>query len=134
MSDVIRAAGGIPWRRLDDERLEILLVHRPQYDDWTFPKGKNDEGESDEDAARREVEEETGLRVHLGPELPASEYIVKGQPKRVRYWVLSPENPDDAQPQHEIDELAWLDPDAAADRLSYERDRELLAYFLELVS
>ncbi len=132
MSDVVRAAGGIPWRR-DDGRIEVLLVHRPEYDDWTFPKGKNDEGESDEDAARREVEEETGLRVHLGPELPSSEYTAKGQPKRVRYWVLDAANPDDARPQHEIDELVWLEPEAAADRLSYDRDRELLAAFLELV-
>jgi 8-oxo-dGTP pyrophosphatase MutT (NUDIX family) len=132
MSDVVRAGGGIPWRR-NDGRLEVLVVHRHEYGDWTFPKGKNEAGESDEDTARREVEEETGLRVRLGAELPSSEYTAKGAPKRVRYWVLEPENPDEARPQHEIDELAWLEPDAAAARLTYDRDRELLDAFLELV-
>jgi 8-oxo-dGTP pyrophosphatase MutT (NUDIX family) len=132
MSEVVRAAGGIPWRRRDG-RLEVLLVHRPEYDDWTFPKGKNEDGESDEDAARREAEEETGLRVRLGAELPSSEYTAKGAPKRVRYWVLDAENPDEARPQHEIDELAWLEQDAASAKLTYDRDRELLDAFLELV-
>lgn len=130
---VVRAAGGVPWRA-DDGRLEVLVVHRPQYDDWTFPKGKNNPGESDEDAAVREVEEETGLHCRLGAELPSTSYYANGAPKLVRYWVLEPDDPKAAKPQHEIDALAWLTPPKAADRLSYERDLDVLRAFLEAVS
>src|SRR5690606_17602473 len=70
-SEPVRAAGAVPWRFDDDDRIVVLMVHRPRYDDWSFPKGKRDEGESDEDCARREVFEETGLRGDLGRELPA---------------------------------------------------------------
>ncbi len=84
MSDVVRAAGGVPVR-VADGVVEVLLVHRPRYGDWTFPKGKCEEGESDETCAIREVEEEAGLRCVLEEELPATEYLDdKGRPKRVR--------------------------------------------------
>jgi 8-oxo-dGTP pyrophosphatase MutT (NUDIX family) len=133
VNEAVRAAGGIPWH-CRDGRIEVLLVHRPQYDDWTFPKGKNRPGEADEDAAVREVAEETGLVCRLGAELPSTTYVVKGQPKLVRYWALEPEEPEAAKPQHEIDELAWLPPAHAAERLSYERDLDVLRAFLEAVS
>ena len=117
----VRAAGGIVWR--DGE---VLLVHRPKYDDWTFPKGKADPGESDEDCALREVEEETGLRCSLGRELASSSYTdSRGRPKFVRYWLMRPID-GRFEPTHEVDEIAWLDPADAADRLSYERDRVVL--------
>ena len=81
------------WRRREADGVEVLLVHRPHYDDWTFPKGKRDEGETDEQAAVREVEEETSLRCVLGPELPEVHYIDRnGRPKVVRYWVMEPED------------------------------------------
>jgi 8-oxo-dGTP pyrophosphatase MutT (NUDIX family) len=128
--ELVRAAGGVPWRRLDG-RLEVLVVHRPAYDDWSFPKGKNLQGERDEDCAVREVEEETNLRVTLGAELVSKTYQSKGRPKRVRYWLVEPQNPDEARPQNEVDELAWLAPDEAAARLTYSRDREVLQSFLE---
>ena len=121
--EVVRAAGGVPWRRRGD-RVEVLLVHRPRYDDWSFPKGKNARGETDEDCAVREVEEETGLRVTLGPELESTSYVVKGRPKLVRYWLF--EAPEEAQAQNEVDALAWLPVDDAMQRLSYERDRVVL--------
>jgi len=133
VSEAVRAAGGIPWRSRDG-RIEVLLVHRPQYDDWTFPKGKNTPGEPDEEAALREVAEETGLECTLGAELPSTAYTVKGEPKLVRYWVLEPEDPDAARPQHEIDDLAWLAPALAAERLSYDRDLAVLRAFVEAVS
>src|SRR5919109_4902174 len=87
---VIRAAGGVVVRR-HDGGLDVLLVHRPAYDDWTLPKGKALPGESDEECALREVEEETGLVCRLEAELPATEYRdAKGRLKRVRYWLMRP--------------------------------------------
>ncbi len=83
MSERVEAAGGVVVR---DGM--VLLVHRPRYDDWTLPKGKLDPGESFEDAALREVEEETGLRCRLVRELPSTQYAVSGRPKLVRYWLM----------------------------------------------
>jgi 8-oxo-dGTP diphosphatase len=118
---IVRAAGGVVRRDGD-----VLLVHRPKYDDWTFPKGKVDDGESDEDAALREVEEETGFRCELGPELATTSYTDShGRPKVVRYWLMRPEG-GSFEPTHEVDEIAWLSPEDAETRLSYQRDRTLL--------
>jgi 8-oxo-dGTP diphosphatase len=117
----VRAAGGVVAR--DGE---VLLVHRPKYDDWTFPKGKLDVGESDEEAAVREVEEETGFRCSLGRELPSTSYTdSRGRPKIVRYWQMQAEGGEFA-PTQEVDEIAWLSAEDAAERLTYDRDRKLL--------
>ena len=87
---VVRAAGGVPVRASADGGLEVLVVHRDQYDDWTFPKGKCDPEEPDEACAVREVAEETGLRCRLADELPSTSYVdARGRPKRVRYWRLA---------------------------------------------
>jgi 8-oxo-dGTP diphosphatase len=116
----------VPRRRGPDGSLEVLLVHRPRYDDWSFPKGKLEEGETDEQAAVREVEEETGLRCELGRELPSTSYTdSKLRPKTVRYWEMRPVG-GEAAPAHEVDEVRWLDVDAAEDLLSYDRDVEIL--------
>jgi 8-oxo-dGTP diphosphatase len=118
----VRAAGGVVVRPGG----EVAVVHRPKYDDWTLPKGKLDPGESFEEAALREVEEETGLRSRLGRELPSTRYTdAKGRPKLVRYWEMEPIE-GAFSPTDEIDELRWLPPEEAADLLSYERDREVL--------
>lgn len=124
----MEAAGGLPWR-VRDEVVEVLLVHRPKYDDWTFPKGKLEAGESFEDAARREVEEETGLQGVLGRELPPSEYIdAKGRSKIVRYWEMTVvEVPFEAN--DEVDEVRWVAVDDAEQLLSYPRDHEVLECF-----
>ena len=104
----------------------IAAVHRPRYDDWSLPKGKLDPGESWEQAALREIEEETGLRCELGDELPATSYVdAKGRPKRVRYWRMQPLG-GRFVPHDEVDEIAWLPPAEAAERLSYVRDLTLL--------
>jgi 8-oxo-dGTP pyrophosphatase MutT (NUDIX family) len=133
VSDVVRAAGGVPWRRRDGS-LEVLLVHRPRYDDWTFPKGKAEDGESDEECALRELEEETGLRGALGTELASTSYTDgRGRPKQVRYWALGPVD-GNAEPRHEVDGLAWLTPEDAAHRLSYDRDRVVLRSLVERVT
>jgi len=119
---VIRAGGGIVER----DGL-VLLVHRPRYDDWTFPKGKADEGESDEACALREVHEETGLACELGAELEPTEYTdSKGRPKRVRWWRMQPRRDDGFAPNDEVDEWRWVTRDAARTLLSYDRDLKLL--------
>jgi len=121
VSDRIEAAGGVVVRDGC-----VLLVHRPRYDDWTFPKGKLDPGESFEEAAVREVEEETGLRCTLGDELPSARYDVGGRPKLVRYWLMTPESEAAFEPNDETDDLRWLTPEDAHGQLTYARDRFLL--------
>jgi 8-oxo-dGTP diphosphatase len=118
----IDAAGGVV---VHEGR--VLVVHRPRYDDWTFPKGKLDPGESFEEAALREVEEETGVRCSLGRELPATRYAVRGRPKLVRYWLMTPEAETEFVPNDETDEIRWLTPSEARALLTYDHDRELLA-------
>jgi 8-oxo-dGTP diphosphatase len=115
----VQAAGGVVLR---DGR--VAVVHRPKYDDWSLPKGKLDPGESFEDAALREVEEETGLRCRLVRELPAVEYEVRGRPKLVRYWAMEVEDETSFVPGDEVDEVRWLEPAEALALLSYDRDRE----------
>ncbi len=122
---VVRAAGGVVVR--DDGR--VLLVHRPKYDDWTFPKGKADPGESDEECALREVREETGLACVLEDELPQTRYVdSRGRPKRVRWWRMRPVGGGAFEATPEVDEVRWLEPGEVAALLSYERDLELLGY------
>jgi 8-oxo-dGTP diphosphatase len=117
----VRAAGGVLVR--DGQ---VALVHRPKYDDWSLPKGKLEEGETWEDAAVREVREETGFNVALHDELSSVEYTdPKGRPKTVRYWRMEPLGGEFA-PNNEVDELRWMTPDEAAERLSYDHDRELV--------
>ena len=122
----VRAAGGALWRWLPDGGIEVLLVHRPRYDDWSLPKGKCEGGEADEDCAMREVFEETGLACRPGPELPSQRYRdQRGREKVVRYWAM--EAPaGDGRLEHEVDAVAWLPLDAAKRRLSYVRDAEVL--------
>ncbi|MGQ0744725.1 MAG: NUDIX hydrolase [Acidimicrobiales bacterium] len=122
----VRAAGGVVWRR-GITGVEVLLVHRPHYDDWTLPKGKLDPGESHEQAALREVAEETGLDCRLGPELGSSAYVDnRGRPKTVRYWAMT-EAGGSFEPHSEVDAACWLPALEAGELLSYERDRSVLA-------
>ena len=110
----------------------MLLVHRPAYDDWSFPKGKAEPGESDEECAVREVEEETGLRCSLGRELPSTEYAdPKGRSKMVRYWVMEVVG-GSLQFEHEVDDARWVSPEAALQLLSYERDGDVLRAAVEV--
>ena len=123
---MVEAAGGVVVRD-GAAGTEVCLVHRPRYDDWTFPKGKLDPGESSEDAALREVEEETGLRCTLEAELPSTEYRDnKDRDKVVRYWQMEVHEDPGFVPNDEVDELRWLPMAEAAELLTYERDRELL--------
>jgi 8-oxo-dGTP diphosphatase len=121
----VRAAGGVVRR--DGH---VLVVHRPRYDDWTLPKGKLDPGESDEQAALREVEEETGLRCRLGRELPSIRYEDRrGRAKQVRYWEMEPES-GEFVPNEEVDEVRWLPPADALALMTYDRDRDVLRPFV----
>jgi 8-oxo-dGTP pyrophosphatase MutT (NUDIX family) len=121
----VKASGGVVWRR-GDRGIEVALVHRPRYDDWSFPKGKLDRGESWEDGALREVEEEIGMRCRLGHELPPTSYRdPKGRAKVVRYWMMEPIDGEFA-PSNEVDEMRWLPVADAGRLLSYEHDRVLL--------
>jgi 8-oxo-dGTP diphosphatase len=126
----VRAAGGVVVRRAGDGRLQVALVHRPRYEDWSLPKGKLGKDEGWEEAALREVLEEAGLECRLGEELPAVEYVDgKGRRKLVRYWLMTPA-PGEAAAQFEatdeVDEMRWCERDEAVSLLTYERDRATL--------
>ena len=123
MTSEIDAAGGVVAR--DDGR--VAVVHRPRYDDWTLPKGKLDAGESFEQAALREVEEETGLRARLVRELPPARYDVRGRPKVVRYWLMAVVDDPGFELNDEVDQLRWLSPADAMALLTYDRDKEVLS-------
>ena len=108
---------------------QVLLVHRPRYDDWSLPKGKADRGERAEETALREVEEETGLRCVLGDEVGETRYKdQKGRSKVVRYWLMRPESDADVEftPNDEVDAVEWCSREQAAARVSYDHDRKLL--------
>jgi 8-oxo-dGTP diphosphatase len=123
----VLAGGGVVWRR-GDEDIEVLVIHRPRYRDWSFPKGKAKEGEREEDAAVREVAEEVGLTCELGPELASTSYRdAKGRKKTVRYWAMA--LPDGSEPiaGDGVDDWRWLPPDQAARELTWERDLDVLS-------
>jgi 8-oxo-dGTP diphosphatase len=125
--EVVRAAGGVVWRR-GPAGIEVVVVHRPRYDDWSLPKGKLHAREDDQAAALREVEEETGLRCELGPELPSTRYRdPRGRPKVVRYWAMRPVDGSLAPAPPETDDARWVTLHDAAALLSYDHDRQVLA-------
>lgn len=127
MKDEIVASGGL----LIDERKRVLLVHRPRYDDWSFPKGKLDPGETIEEAALREVKEETGLTCRIIRKLATSRYRTrhngKLHSKVVHLFLMERTGGRIRVPKHEVDRAAWLEFDEAMKLLSYEQDRKLLA-------
>lgn len=136
----VRAGGGLVWRgigagagagaNVELSAVQILVVHRPRYDDWTLPKGKCDPGESYRDCALREVEEETGFVCELGDELPDVRYVDhKGRTKRVRYWVMQV-NGGEFAANDEVDDVEWLPAADVAQRLSYRHDIPVVEAFL----
>ena len=126
MTSEVRAAGGVVRCRMDG-KVHTVLVHRPRYDDWSLPKGKLLEGESFEEAATREVLEETGLECRIDVELPTSRYLdQQGRPKLVRYWSMETLDGRDLHPTQEVDEARWFTIAEARDALTYERDRAVL--------
>ena len=152
----VRAGGGAVWRRVPTGP-EVVLVHRPAYDDWAFPKGKLEPGETDEQAAVREVREETGLACRLGTELPSTTYVDgQGRPKLVRYWSMTvirrtspgdaasnastavspPDTPLAPEPKarREVDKVYWAPIEEARTLLTYPRDVVVLDSLSDLLS
>jgi 8-oxo-dGTP diphosphatase len=128
----VRAAGGIVLRRAEGD-WQVLLIHRPRYDDWSLPKGKADAGERDEETALREVEEETGLRCTLGAPAGRTRYRdSKGRDKVVHYWLMAPESEEAVADgtfvaNDEVDAVRWCSVGEATERLTYAHYRKLLA-------
>lgn len=124
--EVVGAAGGVVVRAERPGAWEVAVVHRPRYDDWSLPKGKLLQGETEPECALREVEEETGLRCALGRFLGTLEYRDRhGRRKIVHYWLMEP-LAGAFRATREIDRLRWLPPVRAAELLTYERERALL--------
>ncbi len=136
MGEIIRAAGALLWRD-GPTGTEIAMVHRPKYDDWSLPKGKLDAGETEFEAAVREVAEETGYVADPGPGLGEVRYQVQAQrgpaDKVVVYWAMYARE-GAFTPTAEIDDLRWVSPDEASTSLTYARDREVVERFIELVT
>ena len=129
---MILAAGGVVWRETSDSKIEVALIHRPRYDDWSFPKGKLDSGEELISCAHREIMEETGLDVELGPYLGEIEYEAIEGAKLVKYWAAkSINNAMEFHPNSEVDLLEWHDLDSAKAKLTRDNDREILEIFAE---
>jgi 8-oxo-dGTP diphosphatase len=125
--DLVHAAGAVLWRPGADGP-EVALVHRPKYDDWSFPKGKIKSGEHMLRAAVREVWEESGVWPVLGRRLPARRYVKDDRPKLVDYWVATGAD-GEFRPNEEVDRVDWLPLPEAERRLSYEHDADLLREF-----
>ncbi|CAM5533615.1 NUDIX hydrolase OS=Streptomyces alboniger OX=132473 GN=CP975_16490 PE=4 SV=1 [Streptomyces alboniger] len=130
----VLAAGCVLWRRSPAEgTLELCLVHRPRYDDWSFPKGKLHEGEDPLAAALREVQEETGHRCAPGARLPTAHYAARGRPKRVDYWAAEATG-GHFEPNSEVDRVLWLTPAEARGRLTQPRDQQLVDALLSVLN
>jgi 8-oxo-dGTP diphosphatase len=128
---MIRAAGAIIWRENSPFELEVLVIHRPQYDDWSFPKGKVDDGESPIAAAYREVKEETGVDAIFGQYLGTTSYKVDDNKKKVKYWMARAKSESTPfVPNAEVDKIEWVDSKTARHFLTHDEDRDLLDDFM----
>lgn len=128
--EFIKAAGGLVWRETDEGR-QLLLVHRPRYDDWSLPKGKLEPGEAWPEAARREVQEETGYAVSFQEFAGVTTYYHDRRPKVVLFWNMAvagqiDEQVGNDQTDPEVDRLLWIDADQAAERLTYPAESDLV--------
>ena len=127
---MIRAAGALLWRENSELKIEIALIHRPRYDDWSLPKGQIEEGESSLRCAFREVIEETGITPQFGRELGSVEYKEPAGLKRVKYWAAKALT-EEFLPNEEVDEIKWLDPQDALSLATHDSDRTIIESFLE---
>ncbi|HEX7404944.1 MAG TPA: NUDIX domain-containing protein [Candidatus Nanopelagicaceae bacterium] len=130
--EIIQAAGAVLWRKDAANEIEVALVHRPRYDDWSIPKGKLEIGESHIACAYRELLEETGITAIFGPEIGHSTYEVVDGRKVVRYWSAQASGePHGERDLAEIDEIQWLSPTAAKKKLTRKDDRKIVDFFLD---
>lgn len=128
---MIRAAGAIIWRENSPFELEVLVIHRPKHDDWSFPKGLVDDGESAIAAAYREVKEETGIDAIFGQYLGSTSYKVDDNKKKVKYWMARAKGESVAfVPNSEVDKIEWVDSKTARHFLTHDEDRDLLDDFM----
>ena len=131
-SQLIQAAGAVLWRWDKKKEIEIALIHRPRYDDWSLPKGKLEKGESHIACAFREVLEETGITAIFGPELGQTLYKVEGAPKVARYWsAQAPDTPEGKPDPKEVDQIKWASPKEAKKILTNKDDCKIIDFFLE---
>ena len=128
---MIRAAGALLWRDNSDLSLEVALIHRPRYDDWSLPKGKLEMGETALQCAYREVQEETGIRATFTRQLGTVEYEESGQEKRVKYWAAhcALTNSEFA-PNEEVDQMKWLSPSQALEQATHDSDKSIIEKFM----
>jgi 8-oxo-dGTP diphosphatase len=128
---LIQAAGAVLWRKSDISQLEIAVIHRPRYDDWSLPKGKVESGESHISAGYREIQEETGYESTFGPEIGTVVYKLEGAPKEVRYWAAAATLKTGTPNPKEVDEVLWLAPKKAKEKLTNKDERAIVDFFLE---
>ena len=128
---LIQAAGAVLWRKSDISQLEIAVIHRPKYDDWSLPKGKVESGESHISAGYREIQEETGYESTFGPEIGTVVYKLEGAPKEVRYWAAAATVKTGTPNPQEVDEVLWLAPKKAKEKLTNKDERAIVDFFLE---
>ena len=128
---LIQAAGAVLWRKSDISQLEIAVIHRPRYDDWSLPKGKVESGESHISAGYREIQEETGYESTFGPEIGTVVYKLEGAPKEVRYWAAAATIKTGTPNPQEVDEVLWLAPKKAKEKLTNKDDRAIIDFFLD---
>lgn len=128
---LIQAAGAVLWRKSELSQLEIAVIHRPRYDDWSLPKGKVESGESHISAGYREIQEETGFESTFGPEIGTVVYKLEGAPKEVRYWAAAATVKTGNPNPQEVDEVLWLAPKKAKEKLTNKDDRAIVDFFLE---
>lgn len=129
---LIQAAGAVLWRKNSESEIEIAVIHRPRYHDWSLPKGKVENSESHIATAYREVLEETGYTSTFGPEIGVVVYQLEGAPKEVRYWAAQASDiQEGSSNREEVDQIDWLSPKLAKERLTNKDDQKIVDYFLE---
>ena len=132
MSSPILAAGAVLWRKSEKKKIEVLIIHRPKYDDWTFPKGKAEIGEPLIACAYREVLEETNIETAFGPYLGEVEYLTNDGKKKVSFWSAKVVKEKDFKPNAEVDQLKWVEVTKVKELLTLDTDRKILEQFLKI--
>ena len=132
MSATILAAGAVLWRKSEKKKIEVLIIHRPKYDDWTFPKGKAEIGEPLIACAYREVLEETNIETAFGPYLGEVEYLTNDGKKKVSFWSAKVVKEKEFKPNAEVDQLKWVEVTKVKELLTLDTDRKILEQFLQI--
>ena len=132
MSSQILAAGAVLWRKSEKKKIEVLIIHRPKYDDWTFPKGKAEVGEPLIACAYREVLEETNIETTFGPYLGEVEYLTNDGKKKVSFWSAKVIKEKEFNPNAEVDQLKWVEVTKVKELLTLDTDRKILEQFLQI--